>query len=123
MAKFDWTNIDVDALKAEYVERREAGESNAAILADLTEKYGIGSERRLRGKLMVEQVYVKDTDAEKAAREMAKPKDRKPRVTKAMLAAEIVEKLGFGKADDFAKLTKDTLTKLLDYVNKDSEAA
>lgn len=96
----------LDTIKAEYAERREAGEANATILADLSAKFD-RSVPSIRTKLMVEKVYVKDTEGEKEEKASAKiPKaDKAPKVTKLDRAKAFLAKLEV--ADPTGELAKD----------------
>lgn len=119
MAKFEYTPEMVATLAEKYTERREAGERNAVILKDLAEDYEGLTVRSLRAKLMIEKVYVKDTEAEKA--ENAKdPKPKAEKRTKAMVAVAILTDLGINvkMAEDLAKAKADTLEALFQAVRE-----
>lgn len=127
MAKFEYTPEMVADLANKYTARRDNGERNAVILRDLAEDYEGLTVRSLRAKLMIEKVYVKDTEAEKA--ENAKdPKPAKERRTKSMVAVSILTDLGLNvkMADDLAKAKADTLEAIFAAVReitKEPEAA
>jgi bacterioferritin (cytochrome b1) len=129
MAKFIYTEDLVNRFKAEYTEMRDAGELNPNVLATIVEGEvdAEGTElsvASLRAKLMIEDVYVKDTDAEKEAirairdaEKAASPK--KDRVTKAMVASKIVTKMGIDArlAEDLARVKRSTLDAILAVVD------
>lgn len=123
--KFEYTKEILADLVERYAEKRNAGELNKDILAELVKDYEGLNVRSLRAKLMVEKVYIKDTDAEKAkvaeAREAEKGnKEKGEKVTKKMVAVAILNDLGadVALAEDLAKAKADTLAVIFNAVRE-----
>lgn len=109
-----YTTEILDAIKATYTANRTAGRKNMDILAELAAEYET-TIPSIRTKLMLEKVYVKDTDAEKATKG-DKPKAAKEKgETKLQKAKRITTKLNMKAelAEDVAKMKAETLDALI----------
>jgi len=88
MAKYKWDEAMVAEMVAFYTERREAGDTNKAIIDAIIRKYDDPklTAPRIRGKLMAEKVYVKNDENEVAAEDNGKAKD--------VLVRELLDRMG-----------------------------